>query len=143
MSVSRKKILFVCYGNMIRSQMAEGFARDFGEAFLDVYSAGLNPTGVVSEEAIHVMAEKGIDISGHRSKALTDVPVTKMDFVVSLAAFPAARMCPPDFKGQAIDLPIEDPLGKTFEHFRTARDAIEARVRQLVQSIWQAGEEKD
>ena len=96
MSDSRQKVLFVCFGNMIRSQMAEGFAREFGDAFLDVYSAGVSPMGVVSEEAIQVMGEKGIDISGHRSKGLTEVPLSEMDYVISLCDVPAATLCPSD-----------------------------------------------
>ncbi len=139
----RKKLLFVCYGNMIRSQMAEGFAREFGDAFVEVYSAGVRPTGVVSEEAIHVMQEKGIDIAGHRSKGLGDVPVGEMDYVVSLTNYPAKEMCPPSFQGTAIDWGIDDPIGKPFGHFRVTRDEIEARVNELIQQIWQQGGESE
>jgi len=55
----KKKVLFVCIGNMIRSQIAEGFARHGGSAFIETYSAGVKPAGVVSEEAVTVMREKG------------------------------------------------------------------------------------
>ena len=133
---TRKKILFVCYGNMIRSQMAEGFAREHGDAFLDVYSAGVHPTGVVSEEAIQVMEEKGIDIAGHYSKGLEDVPVGDMDYVISLTDLRAEDMCPPSFEGTTLNWNIRDPIGKPFKHFRTTRDDIEERVRKLIQQIW-------
>jgi arsenate reductase len=61
---SRKtKVLFVCIGNMCRSPMAEGFARDKGADVVESYSAGLHPTGVVSEDAILMMEEHGVDIT--------------------------------------------------------------------------------
>jgi len=133
----RKKVLFVCYGNMIRSQMAEGFARDMGDAFLDVYSAGVNHTGVVSDEAIVVMDEKGIDINGQHSKGLRDIPIEEMDYIVSLTDKPARDMAPQGFTGETLDWNIEDPIGGPFNHFRVARDKIEARVKELVKIIWQ------
>jgi arsenate reductase len=117
--------------------MAEGFAREFGDAFLDVYSAGVRPTGTVSDEAIFVMNEKGIDISRHYSKGLDDVPVDDMDYVVSLTNLPAKDMCPPSFAGRTIDWDIEDPIGKPFDQFRITRDDLEERVKELVKQIWQ------
>jgi len=132
----RKKVLFICIGNMIRSQMAEGFARELGGEFLDVYSAGLSPTGVVSEEAIEVMGEKKIDITSQRSKGLEEVPLAEMDYVVSLTRRPAASICGPDHKGEMLDWPIEDPLGRSFDRFRTTRDLIEERVIDFVRRLW-------
>jgi arsenate reductase len=137
----KRKILFVCYGNMIRSQMAEGFARDFGGSFLDVYSAGLSPTGLVAHEAILAMREKGIDISKQRSKGLRDVPLAAMDYIVSLLGRSARQFCPPDFAGQTIDWYIHDPIGKHYDVFIEARDDIEKRVKELVKTIWKEGDE--
>jgi len=45
-SINRKKVVFLCTGNSCRNQMAEGFARHFGSAVFDVYSAGITPAGV-------------------------------------------------------------------------------------------------
>ena len=62
-----KRVLILCTGNSARSQMAEGLLRhDAGDRF-EVESAGTRP-GQVKPEAIAVMKELGIDISGHRSK---------------------------------------------------------------------------
>ncbi len=61
-------ILFLCVANSARSQMAEGIARSIAPAHVRVGSAGSRPTRV-RPEAIAVMHEIGIDISGHRSKA--------------------------------------------------------------------------
>jgi arsenate reductase len=134
---TKKKILFVCIGNMCRSQMAEGFARKHGGELFDVYSAGTSPTGVVSIEVIKVMEEKGIDISGQISNGLDEVPVGEMAVVVSMARRTAAEICPPGFQGQKIDWRIEDPIGGPMDGFRIVRDDIEDRVRDLLLSIWE------
>jgi arsenate reductase len=133
---TKTRILFVCVGNMIRSQIAEGFAREFGGTFLEVYSAGLRPTGSVSEEAIAVMKEKGIDISGQYSKGLEDVPLREMGYVVSMSGHPGRSFCPSNFSGTIVDWDIEDPLGHAIPFFREARDEIEALVKEFVQRIW-------
>ena len=63
----KKRVLILCTGNSARSQMAEGLlGYDAGDRF-EVESAGTRP-GHVRPEAIAVMKELGIDISGHRSK---------------------------------------------------------------------------
>ena len=100
---NKKKILFVCIGNMIRSQMAEGFARDGGSAFMEAFSAGVNPSGVVSEEAAAVMKEKGIDISDQYSKGFDDVPVTDMDFIVNMSGYDISSLIPPVLPGTIIE----------------------------------------
>ncbi|MCK5406858.1 MAG: arsenate reductase ArsC [Candidatus Krumholzibacteria bacterium] len=135
----RTRILFVCYANMIRSQMAEGFARDLGEAFIDAYSAGVHPMGQVSEEAIEVMQEKGIDITAQHSKGLREVPIDEMDYVVSMTNRSASDICPPGFEGVALDWDIQDPVGEPVDRFRMTRDDIEGKVRDLIQRIWQDG----
>ena len=58
-----KRIGFVCIGNACRSQMAEGFARHYGEGLFEAHSAGLAPAMRIPEETVKVMAEKGIDVS--------------------------------------------------------------------------------
>lgn len=142
MSDKKQKVLFVCIGNMIRSQMAEGFARDMASSFLDVYSAGVRHTGAVSEEAVVVMEEKGVDIRSQWSKGLKDVPLEEMDYVISLCRYKAEDMCPPSFKGAPLNWPVDDPLGHAFEYFRAARDEIENKVKSFVQDLWKSGSVK-
>ena len=116
--------------------MAEGFARKMGAAFLEIYSAGIHPTGVVSAEATTVMAEKGIDISGQSSKGLKDVPIVDMDYVVNMSGYPLDIVCPKEYEGVAIDWRIEDPVGKTTDYYRSARDTIEERMKKFIQKLW-------
>lgn len=90
--MKRKTVLFVCTHNSARSQMAEGLLRDrLGDRY-DAYSAGIERTRVrpLAERA---MAEIGIDISGHSSKSVSDLP--DMEFVVVVTVCDSAReTCP-------------------------------------------------
>ncbi len=134
----KPRVLFFCIGNMIRSQMAEGFAREYGGSFLEIYSAGLSPTGVVSEEAMEVMQEKGIDISDHTSNGFNAVPLAEMDYVISLTREPAASVVPSNFEGTVLDWPTRDPLGGSFSSFREVRDEIGGRVKEFVEGLWKS-----
>jgi len=67
--MEREKVIFLCTGNSCRSQMAEGFIRHLAGDRLDAYSAGLEPRDL-HPLAVTVMAERGIDISGQRSKSI-------------------------------------------------------------------------
>ena len=132
---AKTRVLFVCIGNMCRSPMAEGFARTFGHDILEIYSAGTNATGFISEDAIEIMHELEIDISRQRSNGLDAVPVGEMDIVVSMAPVRAAALVPRGFKGQTMDWKIEDPVGKSLAVFRRVRGEIETRVRELVEQV--------
>lgn len=113
--------------------MAEGMARMFGADLFEVYSAGTNPTGFVSDDAIEIMRELKIDISNVRSKGLEDVPVADMDIVVSMAPRRALKMVPREFRGRTIDWQVEDPVGKSLATFRRVRGELDTLVKQLVQ----------
>ena len=82
------------------------------------------------------MADRGIDISGHTSKGLNDVPLGEMAYVVSLSSRQAASFCPPSFAGKTIDCPIDDPIGRSFDFFVIARDQIEEKIKDLVKQLW-------
>ena len=66
------KVLFLCTGNSCRSQMAEGWARRLKGDQIEAYSAGIEAHGL-NPDAVRVMAEAGVDISGHRSKRLDEM----------------------------------------------------------------------
>jgi arsenate reductase len=135
-SPTRKtRVLFVCIGNMCRSPMAEGFAHKLGDDVLEVYSAGTNATGVISEDAVEIMREIKIDISRLRSNGLDAVAVGDMDIVVSMAPVPAAALVPRGFKGRTVDWKIEDPVGKSLAVFRRVRDQLQVKVRELVEQV--------
>jgi arsenate reductase (thioredoxin) len=124
--MSKPTVLILCTGNSARSQMAEGLLRhEAGDRF-EVYSAGTKP-GTVRPEAITVMAEIGIDISGHRSKSVDEFAGRDLDYVITVCD--NAREACPIFpaKTQRLHWPFEDPA--TLEDFRKVRDQIRERIR--------------
>lgn len=141
-SPRKTKVLFVCIGNMCRSPMAEGFAIKFGGDILEVFSAGTNATGVVSEDAIELMRELKIDISKAVSNGLHAVPLDEMDVVVSMAPTRARSLVPRGFRGKAIDWRVEDPIGKSLPVFRRVRDELEVLVKRLVDDTRRERERK-
>ena len=121
-----KRVLILCTGNSARSQMAEGLLRhDGGEAF-EVTSAGVAPSSV-RPEAIRVMQEVGIDISGQRSKSVDEYLGQEFDYVITVCDN-AKEQCP-IFPGktQRIHWSFDDPAAA--EGDEAARRAVFSRVR--------------
>jgi arsenate reductase len=129
----KKTVLFVCTGNSARSQMAEGLLQQAGGDQFRVWSAGTHPTGV-RPEAIAVMKEAGIDISGHRSKGVDEFAGREFDYIITVCDH-AKETCPlfPG-KGERLHWSFEDPAavdGPEEERraiFRKVRDEIRARI---------------
>jgi arsenate reductase len=138
MTDQKTKVLFICIGNMCRSPMAEGFARAMGDDVAETYSAGIHPTGVVSEDAIFMMEENGIDISRQRSNGLVEVPLDEIDIAACMTGIPGSAYLPEDFGGKIIDWDIDDPIGRSLSTFRRVRDEIEEKVRDLLEEIRKA-----
>ncbi len=125
----KKTVLILCTGNSARSQLAEGLLRhDAGDRF-EVESAGTKPSQV-RPEAIAVMKELGIDISGHRSKSVDEFAGRSFDYVLTVCDN-AKESCP-IFPGHANRLHrnFEDPAaagGSENERlavFRRVRDQL-------------------
>ena len=134
---SATDLLFLCVANSARSQMAEGLARArFGDR-VSVQSAGSHP-GTVNRHAVAVLAEIGIDISGHQSKHVETIDPASVGTVITLCA---EAVCPV-FLGDASRLawPLPDPAGgggteeEQLVRFRSARDEIARRLHQLALS---------
>ncbi len=130
----KKRILTLCTGNSARSQMAEGLLRhDAGDRF-DVFSAGTRPSQV-RLEAIAVMRELGIDISGHRSKSVDEFAGQSFDYVLTVCDN-AKESCP-IFPGKAVIIhhSFEDPAALRASEedrlalFRRVRDEIRLYLR--------------
>jgi arsenate reductase len=133
--MEKKKVLILCTANSARSQMAEGLLRhDSGDRF-DVESAGTKATQV-RPEAIQVMKEIGIDISGHRSKVVDEFKDDAFDYVLTVCDN-ANESCP-IFPGHTnrIHKSFNDPAtveggdAERLAAFRRIRDEIRAYLRQ-------------
>jgi arsenate reductase len=119
--------------------MAEGWARALKGDLFEAYSAGIETHGL-NPHAVRVMAEAGVDISGHQSKHVAELLDAGIDYVVTVCDH-AAESCP-RFPGKArvIHRSFQDPpaLAKTAKteeealgHYRRVRDEIRAFVEAL------------
>lgn len=137
--MSRPLVLFVCTGNICRSPMAEGIARDLGvDGGLEFASAGTHAIegAAATANSVRVAAEIGVDISAHSAQLATGDLVSRANRIYGLAGehvdWLAARF--PDVNVEFLDPlggDIEDPYGMEMEDYRVARlrivDAILAR----------------
>ncbi|MCK4753131.1 MAG: arsenate reductase ArsC [Planctomycetes bacterium] len=134
------KVLFLCTGNSCRSQIAEGWARHLKSDVIEAYSAGVEP-GQLNTRAVKIMAEVGIDISGHRSKHVDELIGIDFDYVVTVCDH--ARDTCPVFEGQAkrIHKLFTDPSfmdaseEEIMAAFRKLREDMKAFVDTLPESL--------
>jgi len=139
MTADKIKILFLCTGNSCRSQMAEGWARHFLSDSFEAYSAGIETHGM-NPNAIRVMAEAGVDITGHRSKHVDELKGIEFDYVITVCGH-ADESCPVfPAKTKVLHHGFDDPpkLAKSASseeealgHYRRVRDEIRDFVKTL------------
>jgi len=129
----KQRVLILCTGNSARSQMAEGLLRHLAGDRFEVFSAGSKPSRV-NPFAIRAMAKRGIDISGQRSKHLSEYLDQPFDFVITVCN-QAAETCP-IFPGRAqrIHWSFPDPAAvegsdaEMLAAFERVRDDLEAKL---------------
>ena len=130
-------LLFLCTGNSCRSQMAEGWAKQFAPAGWQVESAGIEAHGK-NPRAIAVMQEAGVDISGQESTILTDAMLDNADYLITVCGH-ADELCPLPPPGTRKEhWPLDDPARATGSEeeimaaFRATRDEVRRRVQELI-----------
>ena len=134
--MQKQKVLILCTGNSARSQMAEGLLRhDFGQRF-EVSSAGTKPSHV-RPEAIGVMRELDIDLSGHRSKHVSEFEGQPFDYVITVCDN-AKESCPVfPASVKRIHWSFEDPAAvegtesERLAAFRRIRDQIRTKFQEF------------
>ena len=125
----KPSVLFVCVHNAGRSQMAAGFLTALSDGRVEVRSAGSAPAERVNPAAVQAMAEVGIDISDQYPKVLTTDAVQVSDVVITMGCGDAC----PVFPGKRYeDWKLDDPAGQGLAAVRPIRDAIRARVQDLI-----------
>ena len=132
------RVLLLCTHNSARSQMAEGWVRHVAlelNVDLEVLSAGTEETQV-KPEAVQVMREVGIDLSGHRSKTLEALP-DPWDFDVVVTVCDSANEACPAYPAKTTRLHISfpDPSGQSLDVWREVRGAVGQMSRVLVESV--------
>jgi len=130
---ARKSVLFVCVENSNRSQMTEAFALMHGAGTVEAYSAGSRPSGRVNPKAVEAMREIGYDLTQHRSKSLSDIPVIEYDAVIGMGC--GDEGCPLVRAKRREEWGIPDPKELPPELFREVRDLIEKKIKELLRTL--------
>jgi protein-tyrosine-phosphatase/DNA-binding transcriptional ArsR family regulator len=136
----RTQVLFLCTGNSARSQIAEALAERLGGGVIEAYSAGSHPKPLHAN-AVRVLAERGIDIAGRRSKHLEEFVGRRLDYVISLCD--RVREICPEFPGHPdlIHWSIPDPAREgdcqeeTYAAFERTADEVAIRISYLLKLI--------
>lgn len=132
---SERLVLFVCVENAGRSQIAEGFFNSkYRPKGYRGISAGTRPASQINPLAVQAMQEIGIDISGQKSKIITEDMIRNSAKSVNMGCMDKSE-CPVLFINNVIDWGIEDPKGKSLEKVREIRDDIEQRVKEIAESL--------
>jgi len=134
-SIEKKSVIILCTGNSCRSQMAEAFWKKYAGDKWDVVSAGTHPKPEVYPLAVKSMAEKGIDISGSRTKGPEQYLGRHFDLVITVCDN-AEKECP-TFRNakQHLHWPFDDPPKAAGDDeakmkvCRRVRDEIEAKIK--------------
>lgn len=135
MTPTKRKALFVCIHNSARSQMAEELLRQHASDRFETESAGIEP-GNLNPFAIEVLKEKGIDITGKKTKKVADLAAQgkRFDFVFTVCDEGNAGRCPTFPGGQKIHWGFPDPSSLAGTHedklakTRAVRDRIEKTI---------------
>ena len=115
--------------------MAEGWTRRLKSDVIEPYSAGIETHGL-NPNAVKVMAEAGVDISGQRSKHVKDLPDIEFDYVITLCDHAAEHF--PFFPGKAriLHFGFDDPP-KLAQNAKTEQEALNCyrRVRDEIRAF--------
>jgi arsenate reductase (thioredoxin) len=129
-------ILFLCTGNSARSQMGEALLRKHAGDSFEVYSAGIEPKGM-NPYTVRVMQEIGLDLSGQRSKSVSEyLGRVKFGYVITVCG-DAEKNCPTIFLtvSNRYFWPFDDPAAaegsdeEKLAQFRQVRDQIDQRIQ--------------
>lgn len=136
-------VLFLCTGNSCRSQMAEGLTRHLKGDVINAFSAGIETHGL-NPNAIKVMAEIGIDISGQKSQNISEFDEAKIDHMITVCghAHETCPIVPNECLVKHVGFPDPPKLASLLEKqgaseesqldcYRNVRDEIKAFVESL------------
>jgi ArsR family transcriptional regulator, arsenate/arsenite/antimonite-responsive transcriptional repressor / arsenate reductase (thioredoxin) len=139
----RARVLFLCTGNSARSQIAEVLVEELTGGAIEARSAGSHPKPL-HPNAVRVMRERGIDLSGRRSEHLSAFANERFDYVISLCD--RVREVSPEFPHQPdlIHWSTPDPAREgstdeeTYPAFERTADELATRIPFLLELIGDA-----
>ena len=127
----RGRVLFLCTGNSARSQIAEALVEHLSGGAVTAASAGSHPKPL-HPDAVRVMAERGIDIGGKRTKHVDELVAERFDVVITLCD--RIREVCPEFPSnpELVHWSVPDPSGAGPELFDEIAAELETRIRFLL-----------
>jgi arsenate reductase (thioredoxin) len=128
MEKPKKRVLFVCFGNACRSQMAEGFARAYGSDEMIPASAGVFPAKALARDTVRAMLEKNIDLREHFPKSIGHLGRAKWDLVINMSE----TFVSDGIGLRMVEWEVPDPVFMKYEDHCKVRDAIERNVMNLI-----------
>lgn len=131
-----ERILFICQGNVGRSQMAEAYYSALVQPGVAI-SAGIDEVaekynGRPTTEIIDVMLEDRIDVSNQRIKRLEKEMIERVGSVIVLCS---QSICPPFLlESPKVEFhEIEDPYMLDLERTRLIRDRVKETILLIAQ----------
>ena len=135
MDILKNSILFLYTGNSCRSQIAEGFAKNFFTKNLNIKSTGTEAEGL-NPYTVYTMKEIGLDISNHKSKNIKTSDIERFDLIITLCC-DARDKCPLINKKKHTHWDIPDPANfkgnevDTKKKYSEVRELIRKKIREL------------
>ncbi|MCS7132461.1 MAG: arsenate reductase ArsC [Aigarchaeota archaeon] len=125
-------VLFVCVENSFRSQIAEAYFNEFAPEGWAAVSAGIKPSENIHPNAVELMREEGVDISGKRPRHLTREIQEQSNLAVIVCS---GSQCPVIYADRVLEWNIPDPADMPLDEARKIRDEIKRRVLDLIEKI--------
>jgi arsenate reductase len=125
-------VLFLCVHNAGRSLAASILLDHYAQGRIEVRSAGSEPADDLNPSVVAVLLERGLDPTHEFPKPLTDETARAADFIVTMGC---GDTCPVYPGMRYLDWELADPAGKPVEEVRPIVDAIDDRVRRLLDEI--------
>jgi protein-tyrosine-phosphatase len=131
--MSKPVVLFACVHNGGRSLAGKVLTEHYSAGAVESRSAGSEPGASLNPGVVAVLAERGLSTHGEHPKLLTFDGVQEADVVITMGC---GEACPAPGPGKRLeDWELEDPKGKDLETVRRIVDAIDARVRNLLDEL--------
>lgn len=132
------RVLVLCTANVARSQLAEALLQHRGGDLVAVASAGALPGRGPHPLAVEVLAERGIEWKGKRSKGIDEVAGAGWDLVITVCD-PARDACPVLPGATMVHWDLDDPVGVSGGEqamraaFRETADKLDRRFAALLE----------
>jgi arsenate reductase len=127
-----KTVLFVCVENSFRSQIAEAYFNRYAPEGWKAISAGIKPAENVHPNAVKLMLEEGINMSHKKPQPMTRELQEKAEIAIIVCS---GSLCPVVYIKRVEEWNMPDPAKMPLDDARKVRDAIKARVLDLIERL--------